>query len=504
MYSNKEVLGVGRQQARGIKALVAIVLMLVGSGCGMNRISGMDSPVVPQELENLAPREVLSLAEKSMETAGQERLDYYSPTFVSLAEKHLKKAQNMMIKGADDVAVILEAESCRQMVAKGLATKQTVLRQLADVFDQKDRLDQLKADVYERSDYDDQMDHIAKLIRYIEKGDQEALEKKKKEYMADMIALEIAVVKKKTLTEPLDFLARAKANDARKLAPKTWKTAEDTLNQATVFIESFPRDEKGVERVGLVSLRACQHAFFVTQEVAAIKEMDKDHFENLVLDVETMLNRITQSMNHEDVRHMSLHDQSVALSSAAENLQRNLAASSHERLSVTPSDMPAPSEEVKAEVVSSPALNVTTAPLEDIDQSAPETVQDTPAPLPIESQAAADDGKTLDVPLDAEPQTLNLDELYMSDMDRELKNKQAAAVVAKPDKADAEKPSSLKSHDMSAPDAIDVTPNESTVAMPLSDSPKSESLDPVGDEPMKVPEGSIPSDESASPDTPTS
>lgn len=303
-----------------------------------------------------SPKEALALAEKDIDTAKKEALEYYAPLHLSEAEQCLKKAQSILVKGTDPVLAIAETIKVRKMVAEGLSTKQNVLRQMSDIFEQKQRLDQLKANVLLRDDYEDQLDNIKDLIIVIEKGDQAAFEKDKKEAMGEMLALEILVVKKKTLAEANEVLQSAKKADAKKLAPKTWKIAEDTLKQSTVFIESYPRDEEGVKKAGLDALRACQHALFVAKDTLVLKETDKDGFENVVLDMESKLDRIALGLNHPDVRHMSLYDQSVTLGSAAEVMSRNVVvAGKKEKIAKAPEkkviETPKPKEPETVSVV---------------------------------------------------------------------------------------------------------------------------------------------------------
>lgn len=305
--------------------------MLVFTSCSMNRLpntAALDQISLEQSRQSsLSPKDALELAEKDIDSAKKEALEYYAPMHLSQAEQCLKKAQSLLVKGTDSVAVIAETIKVRKIVAEGITTKQTVLRQMSEIFDQKQRLDKLKADVLMRDDYDDQIDNIKELILVIEKGEQESFEKKKKEYLGEMLALEIEVIKKKTLSEAIQVLQSAKKIDAKKLAPKTWKIAEDTLKQSTEFIQSFPRDEEGVKKAGLDALRASQHVFFVTKETLVLKETDKDSFENVVLDMENKLGRIALGLNHPDVRYMPLYDQSVTLGTAAETMSRNVGVS---------------------------------------------------------------------------------------------------------------------------------------------------------------------------------
>lgn len=310
------------------KEWMIVALILVIASCSMNRLpnsAALDQISLEQSRQSsLSPKDALALAEKDIDSAKKEALEYYAPIHLSQAEQCLKKAQSLLVKGTDSVAVIAETIKVRKMVAEGISTKQTVLRQMSEIFEQKQRLDKLKADVLMRDDYDDQIDNIKELILVIEKGEQESFEKKKKEYLGEMLALEIEVVKKKTLSEAIQVLQSAKKIDAKKLAPKTWKIAEDTLKQSTEFIQSYPRDEDGVKKAGLDALRASQHVFFVTKETFVLKETDKDNFENVVLDMESKLDRIALGLNHPDVRHMSLYDQSVTLGTAAEAMNRNV------------------------------------------------------------------------------------------------------------------------------------------------------------------------------------
>jgi len=440
--------------------------MVLTAGCAMNRLpalEGVESSLAEQA--DQSPKEVLSLAEKDIMDARGE-LEYYAPLHLSTAEKHLKKAQTLLSQGAADRDVMMEAIYARKTIAKGREAKQTVLRQLEEVFAMKDRLALIKADVFYPDEYGDQMDHIRKLINYIEKGDQDSVEKKKKEYLGDMRTLEIEVVKKKTLSEPQDYLAKAKNIDADKVAPKTFKIAEDTMKQSTIFIESYPRDDKGVEKAGLNSLRASQHAYFMAIEINKIKNMGKDDYENLVLGFETMLHRITQAMNHEDVRYMPLYDQSMALSGSVETLQKNLASCSRENEPVPLQEniVSAPPEVVKDEIIPTntvpetineevesvskdsvpaaidvetkePASSNTVAetPLEEVEkvseesvQAAPDVENEEPTPPSTVTQEPHDDLVQLDEPSKADIQEYNMDNLYMSDMERELKIKKTS------------------------------------------------------------------------------
>ena len=310
------------------KKWIVLVLIFISAGCSMNRLPNIkainQASLVQSRQSSQSPQEAVSLAEKDIETAHQEALEYFAPIHLSLAEESLKKAQSLLLKGADPIAVIAETIKSRKMTADGLLSKQSAIRQLRDVFEMKERLQELKAEVYFRDEYEDRLDDIKKLIRYIEKGDQETLDDKKKDCFGEMLALEIDVVKKITLSEPIQIFNMAKKIDAKKLAPKTWKTAKDTLEQSQVCIESFPRDKARVAKAGLDALRACQHVYFVTKEVLTIQDIDKDEFENLVLEIENKLNRISLGLNHGDVRYMSLYDQSVALSSSAEALNSTL------------------------------------------------------------------------------------------------------------------------------------------------------------------------------------
>jgi hypothetical protein len=295
-----------------------------------------------------SPQEALALAQKDIETAKNESLEYYAPLHLSQAEQSLKKAQSLIVKGTDMVTAVAETIKVRKMVAEGLSTKQNVLRQMSDIFEQKERLAKLKTDVFLRDDYEDQMDNIKDLILLVEQGDQAGFEKDKKTTMAEMLELEKAVVKKKTLTEAILVLQDAKKADAKKLCPKTWKIAEGALKQSTVFIESYPRDEEGVKKAGGDALHACQHALFVARETRVLKETDKDDFENVVLDMESKLERIALGLNHPDVRHMSLHDQSVTLAHAAETMSRNVVDSVHKEKALRQKETPSEKTAFKA------------------------------------------------------------------------------------------------------------------------------------------------------------
>lgn len=469
------------------RVILLTCLLACLAGCAMNRLPNLniDEMAASGQLDKSSrtPQAMIAQAQADMDKANREELDYYAPMHLAMAEKHLKKAQNLLVSGGEEAGIVTEAAFTRKVVEKGLMVKQTVLRQLDEVLAMKERLDTVKANVHFREEYEDQLDHIKKLIHYIEKGDQDAVVKKKSAYLKEMRTLEVNVAKKITLTEPLEFLTKARNLDAEQLAPKTLKAAEDTMARSTVFIESYPRDDKGVEKAGLDALRASQHVFYVTKEVITIKNMSEGEYENLVLDFENNLNRITLSLGEPDVRYMSLHDQSVALGNKAEEIKRNASTASiasapapvaRETLPVrTVSDnadqpsaedavttAPAPDESLAAETVSalekqeedtlktgedmaqaeleseatdlSPADTVNTTSADQVegplDESQPTAAEDEPSPpAPALASAArrdkSDEPPANPISWDGSAESFNLDDLYLSDEERMLGKK---------------------------------------------------------------------------------
>jgi hypothetical protein len=402
---------VNRIDFHGLKHWLGVFCIVAAvTGCSMNRLPNsavLDKISIEQSKQSKqSPREALALAEKDIDTAKKEALEYYAPLHLSQAEQCLKKAQSLLVKGDDPVSTVAETIKVRKLVAEGLSVKQTVVRQMSDVFEQKNRLDQLKADVFMRDDYNDQIDNIKELILLIEKGEQESFEKTKREALGEMLALEVKVVKKKTLTEATLVLQDAKKIDAKKIAPKTWKIAEDTLKQSTAFIEAYPRNAEGVAKAGLDALRACQHALYVTKETQALRDTDKEKFEDVILDMENKLERIALGLNHTDVRYMPLHNQSVELANAAELMRRNAGG-------LVSKDLPLPeSKKAASEKVEKDVKKELVAPSEAVelkdDTAAEEAPPEEAVPETVKEPAASASQEKVNTEAapDAEPESM--------------------------------------------------------------------------------------------------
>jgi hypothetical protein len=242
------------------------------------------------------------------------KLGYYAPRHLALAEKSLTNANDLLIKQAEPVLILQETIKAQKILEAGKNIKVSVKRHLKSIFDEQEWLDAINAKHYLPDRYNEAITDITGLIDKIENNNIESALDDQNDLFKEMIELEVDVMKTKHLNEAKAFLKKASRIDGNKLAKFTYKKAQNTLDSSAEFIELNSRDIKGIENAGTEALLACKHAFYITEEIIRLTKTDEDEYENYILDIEGLFNRVTVAAKCPDLRHMPLFDQSTELS----------------------------------------------------------------------------------------------------------------------------------------------------------------------------------------------
>ena len=294
---------------------------------------------------SISPTQLLANAEGQLQKANEAEFAIYAPAALTRIEAQLRDLRSYSQKpDADKTRIIALCKSVDRDFQAGLANKQVAQAQLVDVFEQKQVLDQLQASKADPGDYQDAVEDMIGLVKYIEAGKADKARDKTPGVMAAMKKLEIRVVKANHLSKAKNTLAKAKDQDADDLAEKSYETAIKAYERANQFIESKPRDHEEITRLSAEALFYAKRAVWIGEEVTKLQKVKPDEMETVALDIEQLLHRIGTAL-HQDLRDLSPYEQSVALSSIAEKLAANPGAGqgSHE-----------PLDKAKTEVLAAP------------------------------------------------------------------------------------------------------------------------------------------------------
>jgi len=293
-------------------------IVLLFSGCSSTpdvKVHEDDAPpnFTQQYLES---REyAIESAQEALDKAGEEQLEYFSPRRVFLAQEKLFSAQEEekdkdAIELADQVKVLLEIAQKNKTIA---------LERLSQLFQQKNILEQLHADRVHRKTYQQLTQSLQNLIAQIEDKPGANISSDTRTLSQAMIELEIDTLLSSQLGEAEKFFARAKQEEASIYAPVTYQQAEKALSQARQTIQNSYRETQLIEQEAHKASRLAQRTLYLSREVQSLINLKASAAEQIALEIEKLLHNIGQHMKLEDLRAMSLQDQSLAIIQALEN-----------------------------------------------------------------------------------------------------------------------------------------------------------------------------------------
>lgn len=306
-------------------SLLAGCSLFILAGCA-NQIAGFDS--ISQEAKRDAAMadesasRTIQLAQSKVELGRSENLAYYAPRHLALAEEQLLKAQEMLTSGKPEGEVKTVAMTSQKTLDAGLTTKKNVLHQLRPAFDHRDVLKSIAADQYFPSDYADLEAQLAGLIDLLEDSQTVKAEAGQKVLLAEMHQVEVNTIEYIQLQPVKDHLERLREKGAADVAPVSWDTAQQALQQAQSLISKTPRAKGAITRATVAATRAAQHAEVITDLSNQILNAGKDDAEAIALKMERWLYKISVALKHEDIRHLPLDQQASEYAESIEELMR--------------------------------------------------------------------------------------------------------------------------------------------------------------------------------------
>jgi len=113
--------------------------------------------------------------------------------------------------------------------------------------------------------------------------------------------------------EPSEILKRIKYRSGETLAPITYQETVQLFQRAEDFIKSNPSNRIGIEQIGKEALFAAKRALYITDQVSALIQKMNFSLEQVILDEEFRLYRISRQFSNTDLRDNSLEKQSEQL-----------------------------------------------------------------------------------------------------------------------------------------------------------------------------------------------
>ncbi len=312
------------------KLLIGVLGAALVSACSAPAVK--DTLLIQQSAQEQAKNLGLSSQEVLDETrdlqilAQREDLYFYSPTYIAQAEEEIRNAESAFKDKLADQKIITHALTAQQLLKRGLQNKKTVLVQLKLSLDGLALLESLKANTLFAGDYSDVQDDTKDLVILIEQGNTTQALKDQNGVLSDIAHVEIKVLKKTYLDQAELALEKAMDADAEDFAPTSIETASKAVEKLGKFIEKNRKQLEAINTETQKAIHLAQHAEHVSIAVEPMLKFKINEAELHVLFIEKLMNRIGHAFNQQDVTHLPLENQSIALAQAAETINKQAQA----------------------------------------------------------------------------------------------------------------------------------------------------------------------------------
>jgi len=307
------------------QALAGALLVSTLTGCAshvanwenINTQSANEAAVTDQ-----SPAKMIQRAQMKVNLAKSEELAFFAPRHLISAEQSLMEAKEMHTGGEPQGEVKVVAALSIRTVDAGLQTKRQVNKTLYDALAHRDVLFEIKANQFFPTDFEALEVHLKELIDLIESGKVMEAQKGDKELRKNMRILEVKTIEYQQLETIKKQLADIEARGGADVAPYSWKTAQDMLKRAQATIELDPRAVSKIKLATLNAKRSADHADVITDISNKIANAGSGEAEDIALEFEKQLYRISVALKHEDIRHKDFAEQAAKYSANIEDLMR--------------------------------------------------------------------------------------------------------------------------------------------------------------------------------------
>ena len=293
--------------------VVIIVFLLFVASCSTTKLDV--KPISKSE----NPTDQINRLENDLAGAYKNQLNVLAPTWFAKAESSLNQAKKGLEKG-EELSKILDniAEGQAQLQKAEEITKVTRTT-LADLIKSRDLARQAGAAKL-GYDYTNAEQTFLSLTEAIEKGDLAYAERRKAGLAETYRSLELRAIKDETLGEVRTLIERAKDKRVDKVAPQSFKIAQNKLSEADEFITQNPYQKEEMHQKADEALFMSQRMFQVADQSEKFKNMKP---EETTLWMEKILYEITTKLDATDMRNQTYDIQVKNIINSIDSLQKD-------------------------------------------------------------------------------------------------------------------------------------------------------------------------------------
>jgi len=292
---------------------------LVTTGCAVTK---QPHEIVPTEQDVVKYRILPShtAIDKIEEIYNNEKtklLDFYAPTHFAVAGKALEEAKALLAHNNSQDQITNKIAVADAVLRNGNLIMHRVKDKLNAELTLKNKLDTLNAESSHQTEYNDLLERLNEIIKEIENGNLISSEASRKQLIDDMKSLERRSIYFNAMNEPEEILKRIKYLGGDQMAPMTYQEATAVFERADQFIKQNPDNEQAIAQSGEEALFSAKRALHITEAVTALNQKTTVSPEQIILDEEYRLLRITRQIANADFRDHPLDIQSELIAKIA-------------------------------------------------------------------------------------------------------------------------------------------------------------------------------------------
>ena len=308
------------------KALITICSIGILTACSSAPIK--DTSLIEQTAQNIvetgqqSSADILENARTLQIQAQQADLYLYSPKHMAQAEEAMVKAEQANKLQKPDQEIITHSLTAKTLFERGLKIKPQVEQTLSPSFEAISMLKEINSHQLLKSDFDDLEDEVKDLVMLIEDGKNNEASQDQVGLLKDVTQLEIATLKKAYLEPAQKALEKAEDADAEDYASKTFEKAEKSIEKFELTIESQYKNRELIKNTSIQNVHSSQHAENIAKAAKPLLKLNNETAEQHILFIESLLDRIKTAIEHDDITHLPLNNQSIALAQSVETLNK--------------------------------------------------------------------------------------------------------------------------------------------------------------------------------------
>lgn len=293
---------------------------LTTAGCAVSveKFSPEEGDVA--RFDRMTTLEAIQEVNNQLKKAQQSKLEFYAPDHYDVAAKALAQARDFLAANSPRESVVRKVAMAEAVLTSGDTVARSMKVALGPELEIKDRLDALNAPKVFGRDYESLVERLTQVIRKVENGQSAEAKLSRETLIPDLQALEARTVIYNALHEAEETIKRVSYRGGEKLAPITFREANEVLRRADEFIRTNIHNRAAIEQVGNEALFAAKRALYVTEEVASLGGKVSLSLEQVVLDEEYRLFRVARAISADDVRDHPLEVQSELLAKNVKEL----------------------------------------------------------------------------------------------------------------------------------------------------------------------------------------